>query len=243
MTNQAERSIFSREYEVNYTMAAKSLTDLSQELFGVEVAPEQRTLWDAMFPAMFYLDNLLDQDDTAEKRLATFQRSIDFLITGETNDLAVSGVEALIPLRAAVQAINPSKLPEMARQAHTIALLGERARQAKNVRTLGIISLAEGRATSRLVTPIAPSPNGDDQTEFNQYLELLSTHANALDTVFDIKQDAANGLLNFQPTIKDQVELFAMLTPGIATLLKRLDFSMFVKISKPAIKTFINRKK
>jgi len=109
-------------------MAAKSLTDLSQELFGVEVAPEQRTLWDAMFPAMFYLDNLLDQDDTAEKRLATFQRSIDFLITGETNDLAVSGVEALIPLRAAVQAINPSKLPEMARQAHTIALLGERAR-------------------------------------------------------------------------------------------------------------------
>ncbi|MEO6109890.1 MAG: hypothetical protein ABIP50_02690 [Candidatus Saccharimonadales bacterium] len=240
----AEHIVPDSEYKHRYRIGDNMLHTIASRLFNLEISEQQRQQWQTVFSVMFNLDMILDSEESPETRLKAYDKAINFMVTGEADSsIDPNVITSLVELRQVMIHDGRDKLEEFATHAHTIALLGERSRQASNIESLGLVALAEGRVTSRFVT-IPPEHAADqDVTEFNDYLTLLTTYANSMDTLFDMKSDAANGLVEFNPSIRDHWKLIKMQLPSIITLMKRLDVSTFLKLSHITLQTFADRKK
>jgi len=227
--------------QVAYSKAGEMVTMVGEHSFGVEVSEPQVAYWDAIFNSVVYLDDILDGPASQRERLDEFQRAIDVITTGELDPtLDENGQKLLINIRETALALNPSKLPDIAKHAHTIALLGERARVTTDVHALGVLALAEGRETSRLVL-VDQSATTTDPTKFNDYLQFGSAYANLLDSLIDLNKDYRGGLIALHATRGDRIELLKMFLPGGVDSVKKLKPSQSLFFAAKAVQTALTK--
>jgi hypothetical protein len=228
----------------SYSRAVDVLSAVGEDIFNLEITAGQQEQWAAMFDGMHYLDDILDSQEPAEIRLAQYDRGIQLIVTGELHGyLDSEAEEALIRLRNSIVTTDAGRLPGLSREAHSIALLGERLRQATDARMLGIIALAEGRVTSRLITVPETGPNHERIAEFNSFLEIIASYSNVVDALFDLKHDAAEDRLILTPSFKNHLELLKISLPGIKSIIQTMDANSLFKLSRLTLGSFGNRQK
>lgn len=229
-------------HEHTYERGGRVIAAMSNDVFGITVSPAQQEVWNTCFPAMYYLDRTLDQELPSTERLQEFHHHLAFIQTGlQTHDMPPDLHDALARYRSALISRDSEVPADAVTTARTIALLGERLRQTSSVRSLGKIAMAEGRATSKLIT--LPHPSTPAEASFNSFLIKLGAVGNTIDSLFDLSSDRAAGLLNFAPTIHDRLELSRQLIVPATQLLGSIGIKTMLQMVKMAHLTYTDRKK
>lgn len=228
----------------SYKRAVTTLTTIGSEVFGIEISYEQKEFWQAMFTGMHYLDDILDSQERAEVRLSEFDHGIRFLVSGDQHHSLNSDlIDVLQSLREIILATDETQLPMFAREAHNIALLGERLRCAKDAHSLGIITLAEGRVTSRLLAIPEVGPDQEKIAEFNKLFSLIGAYGNVVDALFDLRHDAAEDRLLLSPSLGNHIRLARVALPGVVSIGRSINGPALIKLSASTIGAFANRRK
>lgn len=224
-----------------YSRGGRMVAMVGEKSFGLEVSDHQTEYWDALFTSIPYLDDILDGEASQNERLEEFQRALDVITTG-VPDLALNedGQHLLFGVREAGLKLEPSTLAEFAKQAHTIALLGERARTTTNTHSLGVIALAEGRVTGRMIS-VGKNATATDPAKFNDYLQQGGAYANLLDSLIDLNKDYSEGLLAFQATRTDRIELLKMFLPGGLDSVRKLKPALALYFAAKAAQAIVTK--
>jgi hypothetical protein len=227
-----------------YSRTVSVIDSIAKKQFGIENSEKQLDYWNAVFDVMTYLDDVLDQDAPRAERFAAYHDALQFIETGiEESPLDdPAATQNLLDLRAAILALGATRMPQVMRDAHSIALLGERLREAKDVRALGLIALAEGRVTSRLVSITESSHQSGDIAGFNEFLKLLGAYGNATDTLVDLRSDAKKGLTQISASPEDYLTLSKMLFPGIVRSVRQLNVGISAYVLQGTIKMVLRKK-